>query len=212
MPACGRIGVPRPRHLRPEDVDCVGEGLRPQAPAVVHFDRPHRMGSDPEKVGRALVHHVRLGRGVERQARSVPNAALARLLARPVACQLEAHQVRHRAARHHVAARLRRQPEAAREPAHQMRLDRGRAGREPESAAVLVQRRRQQVGGRPRHCARARDVGKEARVARIHRVLEQERAQVAEQLPPLQRLLGNVDCERLVQLIGPELAANGQLG
>ena len=49
-------------------------------------------------------------------------------------------------------------------------------------------------------------------MARIHRALEHERAQVTEELSALERPLGNVDRERLAQLVGPEAAAHRQLG
>jgi hypothetical protein len=93
-----------------------------------------------------------------------------------------------------------------------MILDRARPRREPEPPAVLIQGRGEQVGGCAGHGAGARDVGQEARVSRVHRVLEHELAQVAQQLSTLEWLLGDLDRKRFTELVGPELAADRQLG
>ena len=194
-------------------LDRLLELVHAHALSLVGGNRAHGLESQTEHVGRAPLHHVGLARGVEGQRRPGGHATGAGLEAqRPVARQLEPHEVGHRAAGHHLAAGALGQAEGARQPAHQRGLHLVGAGAEPKAAEVLVEGGGDQVARGARDRARARHVGHEAGMAGIDRGVEGERAQASDQLGVGEALLGDVEVEPLTHRLGGELSAHGQLG
>ena len=137
---------------------------------LVHRDRADRSGAQPEHVGGAADHDVRLGRGVQghrpgggdaRLAHGDPEAIVARALQRD--------EVGHRAAGQHQPGRRVGQPEAPGEPAREVQLDLRRRRGQPEGARVRVDPGGEQLGGRRGHGSRTHDVRDEPGVARCRR-------------------------------------------
>ncbi len=156
---------------------------------------------------------MRVARRVEGKRRPAGHAAAARL--RPeggVAGHLQAHEVRHRATRHHLAAGALRQAEARGEPADERGLHLVGAGAQPEPAEVLVERGRDEVGHGAGDRAGPRHVRSKAGVAREHRGVEHERAQVGDQLRVRHSLVGHLEPQKPSDVFGAQPAAHRKIG
>ena len=141
------------------------EGRDIEALVLVGPDPPEGVGAQSGDIRRLLDPGVGLGRPIGAERWRVAHTLLADLGTQPLRPRRqERHDVGQVAPAHEQSARGGREPDEVRDPAHGLRLDLGRHGRELPGPHVGVGRARQQLTQDSERRRAGRDVAHEARV------------------------------------------------
>jgi hypothetical protein len=192
------------------------ERVEAHAERSVDRDLSHGARAETEHVGRAFDDDVRFVRRIDcgprhRSDALGPNVDAGGTRER-IASGLQRDEVRHRATRDHQAERAGGEAEhLGREPAREVRLDRGWRRARGETHRVCVQRGHERSATAPGTGTGARDVSHEARMTAVRRVTEEHVACVREQRVGRQRLVRDRRRENAELLLRPR-ARHGRSG